>query len=654
MYHPNYALFFDNHTPFDIPGVGSFFDAEAFTDQLKRCGVDFLGFHARCNQGFAYYDTGIGIRHPSLRRDLFGEIAECCRRKGIRLTAYLNGGLSQEETLRHREWGTLGFDGHELGKERVTPFVRSMCYNSPYREHLKAMIREIAEHYPVDGFFIDCMIAYGCTCPTCVKLMREQGFDPAKEDDVREFSYRSSLKLCGEIASLVRSLLPDPLLYFNSTGWEDRRDCDTYFECECLPTSPIWGYEFLPVMAHYLRTIRPGTPVLNMTGRFLDWGEFGTLRPAESLKFDLLYGLANGMRPNIGGHFHPRGDLDLPVFDRIYEVYSDLQKREEWFSGAEPNTEIAIVYSGKELEMASSPEIRGLVRMLEELKYQYDIVLPEPLKKRYRVLLVPDTVLPSPEACRIVRNHMEEGGTAFFCGANGARLFGDLCGVRWIGGSGFEPAYFRMKQNLKRSPELPELPLSVCSPVEKVEASPETEALAVVVKPFCNRGWDGVRAICYTPPDAETELPFVVCKKDTAYCAGNLFTGYFETGASHLRALFREMMSHLLPVPLVTVENLPSFARVFRTEQENRTVIHVLCYAPEQRGKTVIVEEGAGVLNGKIGVRLEDGNIVDRVLLVPSGEKLVFGIADGMLSVSLPPFAGNLMLALEYRKEKNC
>ena len=172
------------------------------------------------------------------------------------------------------------------------------------------------------------------------------------------------------------------------------------------------------MMAHYLRNLRPGTPVLNMTGRFLDWGDFGSLRPAESLKFDLLYGLANGMRPNIGGHLHPRGDLDLPVFDRIYEVYSDLQKREKWFSGAEPNTEIAILYSGKELEMASSPEIRGLVRMLEELKYQYDIVLPEPLKKRYRVLLVPDTELPGPEACALIRKHLKEGGAAFFCGEN--------------------------------------------------------------------------------------------------------------------------------------------------------------------------------------------------------------------------------------------
>ncbi|WP_286922610.1 alpha-L-fucosidase, partial [Proteiniphilum sp. UBA5375] len=111
---PKYCLFYDNHTMKAIPDVGENFDVEAFTDRIKACGVDYLVFHARCNQGLAYYNTRIGTRHPSLKYDLFGKLSEACQRKGIALGAYFNAGISSEEGLQHREWTTLYFDGRSL------------------------------------------------------------------------------------------------------------------------------------------------------------------------------------------------------------------------------------------------------------------------------------------------------------------------------------------------------------------------------------------------------------------------------------------------------------------------------------------------------------------------------------------------------------
>ena len=99
MHQVKYGLFFDNHTHMEIPEVGRDFDPEYFTDRLVECGVDYLTFHARCNVGMAYYDTKIGTRHPSLDYDLFGALAECCRKTGIALVAYLNGGGGQRRTL---------------------------------------------------------------------------------------------------------------------------------------------------------------------------------------------------------------------------------------------------------------------------------------------------------------------------------------------------------------------------------------------------------------------------------------------------------------------------------------------------------------------------------------------------------------------------
>ena len=75
MHQPKYSLFYDFQTMPACPDAGRNFDVEHFTDRIKACGVDYLTFHARCNLGMAYYDTKIGIRHPSLQHDLFGGIA---------------------------------------------------------------------------------------------------------------------------------------------------------------------------------------------------------------------------------------------------------------------------------------------------------------------------------------------------------------------------------------------------------------------------------------------------------------------------------------------------------------------------------------------------------------------------------------------------
>ena len=324
-----YALFYDFHTMTTIPDVGAEFDTEEFTDQVKSCGVDFLTWHARCNQGNAYYNTREGVRHPSLQFDMIRELSESCRRKGIRFSVYFNGYFSDEELIRHRDWMSISMKGETLNGGDTPdglsgPWARAVCYNSPFRAHLKKMVQELLDNYQVDGFFFDCLNAPMCVCEHCVREMKEKRIDCSDPEAVRDFGFFSVMRMCRELNGLIRKVKPDALLFFNGRPFEDVIDMESHLECECLPTAQ-WGYESLPVFAHYMRTVvPPGKGILNMTGRFNNWGDFGGLRTAEGLEYDLFYGAANGMRPDIGGHFHPRGDLDLPVFDRIREVYRNI------------------------------------------------------------------------------------------------------------------------------------------------------------------------------------------------------------------------------------------------------------------------------------------------------------------------------------------
>src|SRR5690554_4165138 len=254
VHQPKYSLFYDNHTMPACPDVGETFDVEEYTDRIKACGVDYLTFHARCNLGMAYYDTKIGIKHPSLKYDLFKQIADACKRKEIALTAYLNGGISSAEGYEHRDWTTVYPDGRVYRDPRLTPWVRTMCPNTAYRDHLISMVQEIANNYPVSGFFIDCINGIPCVCPVCIGMMKDKGIDWTDETKVADFAAASSLRLAEDIAKAARDIDPNYMLYFNGITYADQARLGTHLECEHLPTAH-GGYEVLPVLSAYMRTL---------------------------------------------------------------------------------------------------------------------------------------------------------------------------------------------------------------------------------------------------------------------------------------------------------------------------------------------------------------------------------------------------------------
>jgi len=646
MHKVRYGLFFDNHTQMENPDVGKDFDPEYFTDQLKRCGVDYLGFHARCNVGMAYYDTKIGIRHPSLKYDLFGALAECCKKKDIALVAYLNGGLSTMEFVQHREWSRHPFPGDDhFGK--VTPFALTVCYNSPFREHIVSMVREIAEKYPVQGFFIDCLGPYPCVCPTCVNMMKERGIDFTDRDAVTEFARQCVLSYSADIAKAAREIIPDPMLYFNGPEFTAARDLDTFFDCECLPTAG-WGYEFLPVMAHASRNIRPGRQILNMTGRFYDWGDFGGLRTADSLKFDLFYGVAHGMRPNVGGHIHPRGDKDLAVFDRISEVYSDIRRYDPWYDGAVNLADTAIVCSSARRDVLTvEPAARSCVRMLDELKIQFDILGADGEKSwdGYKLLILPAELKITDLLAQKIREHIARGGAFLAFGKAAAETFGPELGIRCQGDSGLNPVYFRMHERFSKG--LPDMFLSLyaSSAIRAELAGAASDSR--LVKPYYSPHWTGTHAIYYTPPQEETDMPFITVNGKCVWCAGDLCTGYSKRGALHLRDILRNIVDSLLDKPLVKdCEGLPACVRLILTEQPGRLNLNVIAYAPESRGGCPVVEDPVTVAEGSVKV-LTAGRNITRVTLAPEGTPVEFTAEGDYTKIKLPFLKGYALLSLE-------
>ena len=654
MHEPKWCLFYDVHTMPACPDVGANFDANAFADRIKRCGVDYVVFHARCNLGMAYYDTKVGIRHPSLKYDMFGRLVEACQARNIAVGAYVNVGLSHEEGLLHREWLVLTPEGYTYRPDRMDHFFRMMCSNTGYGEHVLEMVREIVSQYPVAGLFLDCMHQHPCVGVECIREMKERGIDWADDYQLREFANFTRVRMARRIADAATAIRPDLLLYYNGVGYEDQQEIGTYLEYECLPTGG-WGYDALPLYGRFMRTL--GKPLLNMTGRFhRGWGDFGGIRTEASLEYDCLHGLALGMRTTIGDHFHPRGDINHAVFDLIERVYSRAQRLEPWIDGAKAVAEIAVVAPEPGFSYvhptfgASQDALTGATRILCELKQQFDIVSARRSWDGYQLLILPDLVLLDEPAAAKVRAHLDRGGAVLATGWSGADpkqqafVLKDW-GVELRGEEPCDPAYILVGAELSQG--MPDMPVVFYERGTAVSPLAGTRVLAEIGASYYNRHWDGEHGFVYLPPDKGTGRAAVTLCGSVAYISHPIFTSYFKHAPVPMRQLVANLLEKLLPWPLVRTEGLPSFARVTVTEQAKRRIVHLLSYVPERRGPTVdMIEEPIEVRNVAVALRA-DSLRPTRAYLAPSGQELPLESVERYIKTLVPVVPGHAMVVFE-------
>ncbi|MFH1970346.1 MAG: beta-galactosidase trimerization domain-containing protein [Verrucomicrobiota bacterium] len=653
MHIPKWALFFDFHTMPANPDVGKKFDMDAITDWFKDCGVDFIVFPARCNLGTAYYPTKLGIPHPAMPGDLFGDLAKACHAKGIAVSAYINVGLSHEEAYRRRDWTVLRADGRMYGEEFNDSFCRQMCYNTGYAEHVTGMMKEVVDWYKVDGLFFDCFHTQACIGIECMEKMKTEGVDWRDPIQLNDFNYRKMLTMGRRLSKSARALNPDLLLYFNGIDYEAQAEFGNYLELECLPQGSF-GYELLPLVARYMRTL--GKPVLNMTGRFQkSWGDFGGIRPPASVEYDCIQGIANCVPPSIGDHFHPRGDLNRAVMDLDKTVYKNLRPLQPWIDGAVPVVEMANVmqcgYPGyrwiggerQEFKNQACQSLKSATRMLSELKMQFDNVTLAADWDKYKILILPDDVEVTQEIADRLHKHLQNGGAVIASGNSGldaakTKFALDAWGVEYAGVDPFDPAYIEFKPEFAAG--MPDMPVTLYERGLSVTVRPGSKVLATITAPYYNNEWDGRHGFQYTPPDKTTGRPAVTINGRAAYISHPIFRTYYTSGALPMRQIVANLLEHFLPESLIRAPGAPSFSRVTVTSQPGRRMVYVMAYLPEARGAGVnMIEEPLELRDFEVRLRL-DGRVPQKVYLAPDRKKLDLRLDGNYAVVRIPLVKG--------------
>lgn len=583
------AIHVDFHTLPNIYDFGARYDARVFAKRLKNAKVECINLVATCNLGFCYYPTKIGVPYPYMQGDRFGETLRACKEEGISVCAYLNIGLNHENAYRHADWCRADEKGRKIYGDKTGNFFRMMCYNSDgFRAYFLGLVKEILQNYEVDGFFFDGLKINPCYCEKCLTELKSRGQGRVSSKTAREYTHQNLLSLCKQIKTLIGK----KEVFFCGLPLTD--GLSTHTEVECLPSGE-WGYDYFHQASAYARNFFDN-PVY-MTGRFqADWGDFGGIKTKASFEYDLFDALSNACTISFGDHLHPAENLDGALYERIEKVYTLAQKYEKYTLESKYLAEVGVLNDGDIFALSDKKYI-GVARILNELKYGYNLITKDTDFDKYALLILPDNYTLDKKTAKKLSAYLHKGGKILSSGSSAldkakkkfalpAYGFLEFCGLdeenypyfQFADGTQTKWAEYRSGILMKNKNGV---------------------AYANYIQPYNKRYYDGRHGYFYTPPEKETGYSSAVLCDSVAHISFEIFTAYAEYFLGEHRTLLENILAKLLSTPFIKKGTLPYTARATATENADYLCLHIRTDYPEWKNGKGVIEEHILMPSGK-------------------------------------------------------
>jgi hypothetical protein len=666
----------DFHTSPHIPDVASDFDEQEFVETLLAAHVNAVTCFARCHHGYLYYQTDAHPErvHPQLVcKDLLERQIQVCRENGICVAVYTTVQVDDFTARQRRDWLAVEPDGQIMGHKPFRPGFYSVLdiLHPGYRQFMRDHLADLFACLPrFDGVFLDIVQPRDSVAPHWIESMDRRGFDPENPED----RYQHCLEVIDEwkleTSQHIRGLpqyTPDCTIFYNGghVGPRHRKTLAAYthYELESLP-SGVWGYTHFPMTMRHAEGLSPSHPCLGMTGKFhSSWGDFGSYKNRAALEFECFQMLSLNAMCSIGDQLPPRGRLDPFTYDLIGGVYACVEQKEPWCVGAKGVREIAVLSPEQFLGQAGSffaddpagfKPMNGLVRMLQELHLQFDIIDPDRILAGYRLLILPDLVPVGEPLREKIEEYLDRGGRILATHHAGLNLetsqFGsDRLGVEFVAEAPWTPDYLRPCEGFDCA--LPPTGHVMYRRGAQVSARPGATVLAEIEAPHFNRTWRHFCSHLHTPSSEITAYPGIV-ECPTGHCiyfAHPVFTQYDDNAPLWCKKLVSAAIHRLIGRPLVETDG-PSTLLANLNEQihEQRYVLHLLHYIPERRGKSFdVIEDVIPLHDVTLTLSLPKQAIEAR--LVPDDVLLPLALDGDRQQVKCPRLEGHAMIELRYR-----
>ncbi len=511
---PHRTIHLDFHTGPAVHRVGAAFNASEFAKTFVDAGVDSVTVFAKCHHGMLYYGTDRPERHPGLDTDLnlLEQQVDALHAVGIRAPIYLSVQCDEYAANTHPDWVSLDEEARQVkwGGSAFSAGWQILDMSSPYQDFLAEQIVEVIERFaPLDGVFLDMTWDQPSSSVWAKAAMVKEGLDPADAADRNTYAHENAHRYMARYRDLIEPHLAvgvESGVWFNSrpkTALAEESQYVRHVEIEALPTGG-WGYSYFPYVSRFVRPI--GKPTLSHTGRFYkSWGDNGGLKPRAALLYECSQILAQGMTSGVGDLLHPSGSLNPVTYALIGSVYSHIQACEPFVRGGEALADIAVLVDPG---LGDSPGASGfgVVRSLQQLRQQFDLLPPSADLDPYSLVIIPETTVIDEALADRLRERASRGEAVFVSrgarsGPAGADLLG-LDGVTFEGPSPYSHVFLRPTEGLAGASAFDHV---TYERTLRMRLSEGAQSLIGIVEPFFDRSWEHFSGHEYTP--ARTDSP---------------------------------------------------------------------------------------------------------------------------------------------------
>jgi len=650
----------DFHTSPFIPEVGSEFDPVEFARAFKDAHVNSVTVFAKCHHGMCYYPTKTGTPHPNLGgRDLLGEQIEALHHADIRAPVYTTVAWEEDVARRHPEWRQLTKDGHFVesgaisGADHPGKWKFNNFLHPDYQDYIEAHVRELLDHYDVDGLFFDILV-FGlgaCWSEPSLRFREEHGFLGDDQATSERFQATAQASFARRFTGLLHSKKPAASVFYNAgndqtveaaAGPRMRMPFQTHAEIESLP-SGIWGYY------HFPRTARAishwGKPWLGMTGRFQKmWGDFGGYKQVPALEFECFRTQALGGANSVGDQLHPRGKPDRATYRLIGEVYRQCALAEPFYEGSAALPQIGIVTAhfpgASALQSAKSEE--GALQLVEQFHYDASVLDEESALDGLELVLLPDSARITPQLGEKLEGYYQNGGKLLLSCDAGHDVSG-----RWAlpflpltisGRSECKPLYWRARSGF--DPELALADRVIYERGRNVQGGEGAEILIDRVMPYFDRTDLQYCSHFQSPPQPVADrFPALLAGERWAYFADPIFREYRQSGNQAVKRAWQVTMEKLVGPPSFG-EGLPGSILLVPRRRGSTLLFTLLRYFPVRKAIDTDVIDERGTFAGE-------------AIQLPAHVRQIVDFEDGSClaplgngTFALPPKSGRLLLEI--------
>ena len=670
------------HIPDWDPKFLAEFDVERYVDAFVRSRAQSVLAYAQSHAGLFNYPTKVGVQHANLGgRDVLGEMIACCHRHGMAFEVYTSLIFDRWAFDNHPEWrgrDSRGISGFEFGAQSRYGLV---CLNSPYRDYVRAWIRELCERYDFEGMFFDMTYWPGvCYCEHCQQRWAKEvgGELPRTVDwtDARWVKFqRKREEWLGDFAALatgtLKKLKPHASVEHQSSTFPS---CWVKGASHSLaPQNDFLQGDFYgsPLQGSFARKLlgelSPGRPFTYATSFSPTLLDHTGQKPEALLEAKASAAIADHSAFLFIDAIDPAGTVNLNAHDTMGRVYDRLQPYYPELGG-ERVADIAVYYSldskfdmrdnGKSVDDVGTEDTHTTAAMniagrLLTHHLPFTVITRKQLAKlaKFKVLIVPNVHHLSPAEAKAIRAFVRQGGGLYASGGTSlvttdGRRLGDFQLADVFGVSLVQADWTHREHYLAPTAAGAEafagwdahLPPLCKGCGFEVRARSGAEVLATTTLPWPKSDPTRFSSIHSNPPWVRTDRPEVVFNRFGAGRA--IYSASLLEDVDGLRDVFVRLMRRLQP-EFAFESEAPATVELTLFHQPDRKR-HVLGLVNFQHDLPNLPADG-------ITVRLRLPRAIRSIRQLPGGKVIPHRTRKGVVTFTAPRLRTLVLFAVEHR-----